>query len=114
MDSSIRKETFQFAHAFRHMVNAELYLSSIINADKIRRDAKPFVMKLKGRVDQNIADMKKILPPDKAEITANSILNPEVTLQMQNVTDMCADLPPAILNQVESYIEQLYKVYKQQ
>jgi hypothetical protein len=113
MDSTIQKETFQFNHAFRHMVNADLYLTSIINGNKVKRDAKQFVLKMKSRVDQNISDMKKILPADKAEVITNSMLNPEITLQMQNVNDMCAGLPPAILNQVESYIEQLYKVYKQ-
>ena len=41
------------------------------------------------------------------------MLDSEVTLQMRNINDMCAELPKGIRDQVEKYIESYHKVYKQ-
>jgi hypothetical protein len=109
----IQKESFDLFHAYKNMVNAEQHLSLILNSGKVAYRAKDLILCLKRRIDVNIRDIKVLLPPDAAKILQEQMLDNEVTLQMQNINDMCAELPKAIRDQVESYIENYHKVYKQ-
>jgi len=109
----ISKETYDLFHAYKHMVNAELHLSLVINSVKIGGNAKNLVNTLKTRIDVNVRDLKLLLPAGDAKILQEEMLDSEVTLQMQNINNMCAELPKAIRDQVENYIESYHKVYKQ-
>ena len=110
---TISKETYDLFHAYKCMVNAELHLSLVLNSGKVGFEAKNFVKGLKNRIDVNVKSLKSILPPEESKIIQDQMLNEEVTMQMQNINDMCADLPKAIRDQVENYIESYHKVYKQ-
>lgn len=110
---TISKETYDLFHAYKHMVNAELHLSLVLNSGKVGFEAKNFVKGLKNRIDVNVKSLKSILPPEESKIIQDQMLNEEVTMQMQNINDMCAELPKAIRDQIESYIENYHKVYKQ-
>ena|SRR5690348_11512699 len=110
---NISKETFNFFHAYKNHVNAEMHLSNIIKSGNVKYDAKEFVKGLKRRVDANITALKVLLPHEVFEVLEKEMLDPEVTMQMQNINDMCAELPKGIRDQVENYIEGLHRVYKQ-
>lgn len=84
-----------------------------IEGGNVRYEAKEFVKGLKRRVDANITALKVLVPREVFEVLEKEMLDPEITLQMQNISDMCAELPKGIRNQVENYIEGLHKVYKQ-
>ena len=109
----ISKETFNFFHAYRNHVNAEMHLSNIVKSGNVKYDAKEFVKGLKRRVDANITALKVLVPREVFEVLEKEMLDPEVTMQMQNINDMCAELPKGIRDQVENYIEGLHRVYKQ-
>src|SRR6185312_4342889 len=108
----ISKETFNFFHAYRNHVNAEMHLADILESGNVKYDAKDFVKGLKRRVDANITALKVLLPHEVFDVLNKEMLDPEVTLQMQNINDMCAELPKGIRDQVEKYIESYHKVYK--
>jgi hypothetical protein len=108
----ISKETFNFFHAYKNHVNAEMHLSNIIKSGNVKYDAKEFIKGLKRRVDANITALKVLVPREVFEVLEKEMLDPEVTMQMQNINDLCADLPKGIRDQVENYIEGLHKVYK--
>jgi len=110
---NISKETFNFFHAYKNHVNAEMHLSDILKGGNVKYEAKEFVKGLKRRVDANITSLKVLVPREVFEVLEKGMLDPEVTLQMQNINDMCAELPKGIRDQVENYIEGLHKVYKQ-
>lgn len=110
---SISKETYQFNHAFRHMVNAKLHLESIVNDGIVKQRAKQLINKLKNRIDVNISDILTIIPKESAKILQDGMLDSDITLQIQHINDMCVELPTGIRNQVESYVEHLYRVCEQ-
>jgi hypothetical protein len=90
-----------------------MHLSNIIKSGNVKYEAKEFVKGLKRRVDANITSLKVLVPREVFEVLEKEMLDPEVTLQMQNINDMCAELPKGIRDQVENYIDGLHKVYKQ-
>ena len=109
----ISKETYDLFYAYENMVNAEQHLSLIIGSGEVAYRSKELIKTLKRRIDVNIRDLKLILPPADAKILQDQMLDSEVTLQMRNINDMCAELPKGIRDQVEKYIESYHKVYKQ-
>jgi len=110
---NISKETFNFFHAYRNMVNAELYLTAIINSGNVKSQAKQFTKMLRTRIEANINALKTLLPPEAYKVMEEQMLDSEVTLQIQAISDMCAELPKPIRDMVEKYIEGQHKVYKQ-
>jgi hypothetical protein len=90
-----------------------MHLSDILKGNNVKYEAKEFVKGLKRRVDANITALKVLVPREVFDVLEKEMLDPEVTLQMQNINDMCAELPKGIRNQVENYIEGLHRVYKQ-
>jgi hypothetical protein len=90
-----------------------MHLKNILDGGNVRYEAKEFVKGLKRRVDANITSLKVLVPREVFEVLEKEMLDPEVTLQMQNINDMCAELPKGIRDQVENYIEGVHKVYKQ-
>jgi hypothetical protein len=90
-----------------------MHLKNILDSGNVKYEAKEFVKGLKRRVDANITALKVLVPREVFEVLEKEMLDPEVTLQMQNINDMCAELPKGIRDQVENYIEGLHRVYKQ-
>jgi hypothetical protein len=110
---NISKETFNFFHAYRHTVNAELFLSDIIKSGNVQYEAKNMVRALKRRIDANITGLRLLLPAEVTKVLDKEMLDPEVTMQIDNINNMLAELPKAIRDQMENHIEGYHKVYKQ-
>lgn len=108
-----QKSTFNLFHAYRHMVNAQLHLEDALRGVGLRMEAKQYIKTMKTRIDVNVNGLRLKLPDETRKKFEENLLDPEVTLQMQNIDDMLAELPKPIRDQAESYISQLHKVYKQ-
>ena len=109
----ISKETYDLFYAYKNTVNAQSHLSRILESKKVGGKAKNFLTMIQTRLKVNIRDLRLLLPAAEAKIIDEQMLDTEVTMQMQNINDMCAELPKAIRDQVENYIESYHKVYKQ-
>lgn len=110
---SISKESYEFNHAFRHLVLSRLYFDSILNSGNVKQGAKHFVNRLRQRVNVNINDLLTLISKENAEVLKQQMLDEDLVLQVQNINDMLADMPPVLRNEAEKHVENIYNIYKQ-
>lgn len=109
----IQNETYDFNNAFQHMVNSKLFLESIKNSGKVAFRAKHLINKMINRIEANISDITFLIPEAHAKVLQEQMLDSDVTLQSKAINDMLAELPQAKRDEIESYVQLQYKIYKQ-
>jgi hypothetical protein len=109
----ISKETYNLFYAFAQQVNAKESLEVIHNSKEVAYNSKNFVNKQLTRLNANIRDLRLLLPEQDMKVLDKEMLDNEVTLQVENIRAMIADLPKAKRDEIERYIEVQHKVYKQ-
>lgn len=112
LESVISEETFSVFKSFKYMVSAQLHLLSIINSKTVSPVVKDKFRPILNRLNVNIRDFKLSVPSEFVPILEEQMINDEVALQIDAITDMLAEIPKGIRDEIESYIESRHKVYR--
>lgn len=94
------------------MVSAQLHLLSIINSKTVSPVVKDKFRPILNRLNVNIRDFKLSVPSEFVPILEEQMINDEVAIQIDAITDMLAEIPKGIRDEIESYIESRHKVYR--
>lgn len=108
---TIKPEAYDLFKAMRHMSNARLYLNSIIKDGHVKGQSKNLLNTMDNRLRCNIDDFRHKVSGEKLKILDEEMLNTEVTLQLDNMTDMLISLPKDIRDEIENHIEGVFNVY---
>lgn len=111
MNGKTEKEAYDLFKALKCMVNADLYLTSMLNSKEVKGNARSMILMFRNRINVNIRELRLILDEEQRKIIDDSMLDPETTLQIDNIIDMISSLPKGIANEIEEYVESRFNVY---
>lgn len=107
-----KPEAYDLFKAMRHMSNARLYLNSIIKDGHVKGQSKNLLTTMDNRLRCNIDDFRHKVSGESLKVLDEEMLDAEVTLQLDSVTDMLIALPKGIRDEAEKYVEGLFNVYR--
>jgi hypothetical protein len=102
---------YAFAKAYIEITNAEMRFADLMKEQKNPFHVKTIAYDLRNRTAALIKFFESMFKPELLASFKEELGQPEVTLQVDYITDMLLQLPKGIRDQMEKQIEAHHKIY---
>lgn len=110
---TIQPHSYLLAKAMGHVQNAATYIHVLISDSKPSGKAKVTMKEWLRMLKRIKMDAYESIPMSSRNIFDAQVLSDDLTLQIDGITDMILELPPAKRTEIEKYVELQHDIYKQ-
>ena len=103
--------TFVIADIMRHLATAEMKATVVAKEDYVKFKSCEAFKRIANRSRLAIKDLMELLSPESKAVMNSELLDEDVFLQIDGIVAALYAVPPAIRDDIESYVMSRYNVY---
>lgn len=96
---------------FTEIVMAKTRFEVLFNDESVHPDTRSLMRHVARHVNNGINKFRNSVPDRYKKMFNSTLLDIDTSMQVDNIYSMILDLPPAIRDQVESYVTGMHKAY---
>ena len=107
----VSHQTFSLARVLANLRLIDTYTHDLIKDPATGPKSKDALRMIKKRATASLNDFSMMLSPASLAVMRSELLDDEVSLQHENISNMILAMPKGIRDQIEAHVIGLYNVY---